>query len=141
MRLFLYGTLMGDAATPMARWLADRVRTAIPAVAPGRMIAIPSSSGWFPAMLPGTGQISGISAEIDLAPGDLARLDRYEGREYRRVAIRVRRRCDHAPNTATAQAYLWRATVPDRARTVPGGDFLAWLDQVGAPILASRNGR
>jgi len=136
MRLFLYGTLMGHADTPMARWLGQRVRTGVTAVAAGRMLAVPSPTGWFPAMVPGTGRVTGILADTDLGPGDLARLDRYEGREYRRMAIRVRA----GREMATAQAWIWRAGLPKGARSVASGDFLDWLDESGSVILSSRNG-
>lgn len=136
MRLFLYGTLMGAADTPMSRWLGERVASAVPASAPGRMLVIPSPTGWFPALLPGSGRVRGMLADIGLAPGELAHLDRYEGREYRRGTVRVR----GAEGLVTAQAYLWRAPLPVGALPVPGGDFLAWLAATGAPILKSRNG-
>jgi len=127
---------MGAADTPMSRWLGERVKSALPATAPGRMVAVPSPTGWFPALLPGSGRVTGMLADIAFGPGDLSRLDRYEGREYRRGTVQVRR----ADGVATAQAYLWRAPLPPGVRAVPGGDFLAWLAATGAPILASRNG-
>lgn len=75
-------------------------------------------------------------ADIAFAPGELARLDRYEGREYRRCVIRTRA----SLRLVTAQTYVWRVALPSGTRDVPGGDFLGWLEQTGAPILRARNG-
>lgn len=134
MRLFLYGTLMDRAETPIARWLADRVSEAEVASAPGRLIAVPSDHGWFPALLPGSGQVRGTLVRVALGPGELARLDRYEGREYRRATLRVRA----GRGRVSAQAWIWRAPLPRGAEPIAGGDFLAWLAASRRAAFATR---
>jgi len=131
--LFLYGTLQPAAQTRMSRWLERRITHAQPASVPGRLVAIASRDGWFPALLPGRPfeRCQGTLVSVRLAPGDLARLDRYEGREYRRVLARARLAHGHPRGLVTASVYLWRAVLPARSPTIRGGDFLAWLERTG----------
>jgi gamma-glutamylcyclotransferase (GGCT)/AIG2-like uncharacterized protein YtfP len=124
MRLFIYGTLMEASDTPAARWLRPRLRSIVPASVPGRLIAVPNAQGWFPALLSsGPGRVHGLCCTAELAPSDLARLDRYEGREYRRITARALVEASHV----TVQLYRWRAAPPPEACAIPGGDFLNWL--------------
>jgi gamma-glutamylcyclotransferase (GGCT)/AIG2-like uncharacterized protein YtfP len=129
MRFFLYGTLIDAANTPMARWLRPRLLGAATASVAGRLIAIPSPQGWYPALLPaGPGQrVHGTCCELALSRQDLSRLDRYEGAEYRRVTARAR----GDEGMVAAQLYRWRGPPPTAARPVPGGDFLRWLQENG----------
>jgi len=136
MRLFLYGTLMGQAETPMARWLAEHVTDTRPATIAGVIHAVPSASGWFPALLRGQGRVRGIVADCTLSRGEMARIDRYEGREYRRATLRAK----SMAGAETAQGWIWRGPLPEDAVAVPGGDFLAWLAATGHTVLSSRNG-
>lgn len=125
-RFFFYGTLQGEAGTPMARWLGPRFGSCERASVQGRMIAIHADNGWFPALLPGrSGQrISGTLCEIRLGARDLARLDRYEGGEYRRLARAV---LTQSGDIVRAETYVWCAPLPVNACPVASGDFLAWL--------------
>jgi gamma-glutamylcyclotransferase (GGCT)/AIG2-like uncharacterized protein YtfP len=130
LKLFVYGTLAPDAGTPMGDWIAARLIGAEPATAPGRLFGVRSGRGWYPALLPprssarASARVAGVLCELRLRAGDLARLDRYEGAEYRRVSLPVRtatgRRC-------MAQLYLWRIGRPRNALSIPAGDFARWL--------------
>lgn len=123
-RLFVYGTLIDASDTAAARWLRPRLHEVRRASVPGRLVAIPTPDGWYPALLPGGGaRVRGLCCTFDLARRDLARLDRYEGREYRRGGARALA----GTRRLTVQLYRWRGTVPRGARPVPGGDFLNWL--------------
>ncbi|PEQ12362.1 hypothetical protein B2G71_12775 [Novosphingobium sp. PC22D] len=137
--LFLYGTLQPAAGTRMARWLETMARDLRPARVPGRIVALRGGNGWFPALQPGSsGMVCGTLAELDLPPGALAKLDRYEGGEYRRRALRVRRGDGAA---CTAQVYVWTAPLPEGALPVAGGDFLRWLERSGRRAFTTpRNG-
>lgn len=137
MRLFLYGTLIEASDTPAARWLRPKLRDAVRASVPGRLMAIRTTDGCYPAILPGRAdeRTFGLCCTLDLRPGDLAWLDRYEGAEYRRTTARVR---VAGGGMAVAQLYRWRGAQPPRAEPIPGGDFLAWLAQTGARPYASR---
>lgn len=132
MRLFLYGTLQPAADTEMARWLRERATATMPATAPGTIHAVPSPQGWYPALLRGHGRVQGTLVDCALERRDLVRLDRYEGHEYRRKAMRAR--C--GAETVVAQAWIWRGPLPDDAAPVGGGDFLAWLAQTGNRAFA-----
>lgn len=125
-RFFFYGTLQSASGTPVARWLSPKFGTCIRASVQGRMMAIHSGNGWFPGLLPGRpGQrIWGTLCEIRLGARDLARLDRYEGREYRRLASAV---LTEAGDRVRAETYVWCAPLPVSACPVASGDFLAWL--------------
>ncbi|AKM11867.1 hypothetical protein AB433_14165 [Croceicoccus naphthovorans] len=136
MQLFLYGTLMGEADTAKGRWLHERVSQVQPATVPGVIYAIPSTQGWYPALLRGPGRVRGVVAECALERRDVARLDRYEGHEYRRKAMRART----ADGTTVAQAWIWRGPLPKGAVAIADGDFLGWLANSGNAILNGRNG-
>ncbi|WP_260609957.1 gamma-glutamylcyclotransferase family protein [Sphingomonas sp. IC081] len=138
--LFVYGTLQPHAGTRMGEWIAARMAHAEPAWAPGRIFAVKGGNGWFPALLParsGAG-VRGTLCRLDLRPGDLARLDRYEGREYRRICLPVRLA---SGRRAPAQIYVWRAPQPKAAPVIRDGDYLGWLARTGRrPFTTLRNG-
>lgn len=124
LRLFVYGTLEPGGGTAMGEWIAERLVTAEAAVAPGRLHAVRAGRAWYPALVPGTPLVRGTLCELRLGPGDLARLDRYEGHEYRRIAARVR---TETRRRITAQLYFWRIALPSDAPAITGGDFPGWL--------------
>ncbi|MDE8650837.1 gamma-glutamylcyclotransferase [Novosphingobium sp. H3SJ31-1] len=139
-RFFFYGTLQGGARTRMARWLEPRLGACARASLAGRLVAIPAGDGWFPALIPGRpGQRAwGTLCDVRLTVRDLARLDRYEGRDYRRATLPV---LAQGGGRARAQAYVWRGALPARARPIASGDFLAWLAATGRrPFSTRRNG-
>ena len=140
LRLFVYGTLQPHAGTRMGRWVAERMISAEPASVPGSIRAVRGGNGWFPALVPaGTGaRVSGTLCELALRPGDLARLDRYEGREYRRTAMPVR---TAGGRRHRAAIYLWRIALPKDAPPILSGDYLAWLKRTGRQAFTTpRNG-
>ena len=137
LRLFVYGTLQGEALTGMARWLDNRVIARARARVCGRLVVLANRHGWYPALLSDNGRVCGEVCTLRLSRGELALLDAYEGREYRRAVVRART----ANDVVTAQAYLWRMPVRRGMQIVPGGDFLAWAAASRRPILSSRNGR
>lgn len=136
LRLFLYGTLQPAARTGMSRWIERRILWSRAATATGRMFALREGKGWFPALVPAKGyaRVRGTLCELDLRPGELARLDRYEGTEYRRVVLPVR---TGNRGTVAAQAYLWRTALAGDARPVRSGDFLGWLRDNGLDAFSS----
>ncbi|HUD28848.1 MAG TPA: gamma-glutamylcyclotransferase family protein [Novosphingobium sp.] len=123
MRLFVYGTLEPGGGTAMGDWIAERLVGSRQACAPGRLHGIPAVGAWYPALTRGAGWVRGTLCDLRLRPGDLARLDRYEGREYRRIASPVRT----ASGRVIAQLYLWRIALPDGAPVIADGDFPGWL--------------
>lgn len=141
MRLFVYGTLLGVSGTRMAGWLERRLVCAVPATVPGRIIAVRCGAGWYPALMPAHGgrRVRGMLVTLALRPGDLALLDRYEGREYRRVAVRAR---TAKGMLFPAQAYRWRMAPPRGSIPIRNGDFIGWLALTGRrPFAARGDGR
>ncbi|EIZ79700.1 hypothetical protein WSK_1677 [Novosphingobium sp. Rr 2-17] len=126
LKLFVYGTLQPHAGTRMAGWVASRQVWAEPASAPGRLQGVRGATGWFPALVPGKGaaRVQGTLCVLRLTAGELALLDRYEGREYRRFALSVR---TATGRRAVAQTYRWRVPLSTKSPTIARGDFLGWL--------------
>lgn len=123
----------------MGRWVAERMVREAHASAPGRLLAVPAGDGWYPILLrPDRGQhVRGTLVDLVLTRGELALLDRYEGREYRRLALPVR--CENG--VRLAQAWAWLVPVPRGAQPVPEGDFLAWLERTRRNAFTTlRNG-
>ena len=136
LRLFAYGTLQPRAGTRMARWVKARAVRAVPASVPGRLLAVKGGNGWFPALVPAKSgvRVKGTLCDLALSRGDLALLDRYEGREYRRVCLPVRA-------GAPATVYLWRIAPPPGGPVIAGGDFLEWLRRTRRRAFSTpRNG-
>lgn len=140
LRLFVYGTLQPQVGTRMGSWIAARAVRGEAASVPGRLYGVRSGSGWFPALVPARSQrrVRGALYTLTLRPGDLALLDRYEGREYRRVCLPVG---TASGQRVLAQAYLWRIGLPATALLIGSGDFLDWLRRTRRrPFSTSRNG-
>lgn len=124
LRLFVYGTLQPQGGTAMGAWVAARTVRAQPASMSGRLHGIRDEGGWFPALVPGRGEVRGTVCDLRLGPGDLALLDRYEGPEYRRMTLPVR---TAGGRRLRVQVYAWRGRPPAGAPRI-GADFLAWLE-------------
>lgn len=139
-RLFVYGTLQPQGGTRMGQWIAARLIRSEAASAPGRLFAVRGGNGWFPALLPPRGgkRVVGTLCWLSLGPGDLALLDRYEGSEYRRVAVPVR---TMGGQREVAQLYLWKTALPHDEEAIADGDFLAWLRRTRRSAFSTpRNG-
>jgi gamma-glutamylcyclotransferase (GGCT)/AIG2-like uncharacterized protein YtfP len=136
--LFVYGTLQPKLDTRMSRWLARFVIEEQPASVPGTLYAIAAGDHWYPALVPGIGRIDGTLVCLAFARGELARLDRFEGSEYRRGVVRAACRDG---SRRTAQGYVWNGAPPPGARSIRSGDFSAWLAATGSrPFTSTRNG-
>ena len=135
--LFFYGTLQPGAGTAMAQWVAQRLLRAEPASVPGRLLAIRDGRRWYPALVPGQARVRGTLCMLALKPGDWARLDRYEGREYRRVS-RPARTGDG--RRISARLYLWHRALPPGAMEITDGDFLAWLGRTRSTAFGIADG-
>lgn len=126
MRFFFYGTLLAKQDNSVARALHALLGPGIAATADMGMVAIPDARGWYPALVP---ELPGLSHGFvhDSMPAfsarDLARADRYEGQQYKRVKIMVAA----AGGSLSVQAYLWFAAIPDGAIAIPTGRFTDFL--------------
>lgn len=145
MRFFFYGTLIADSGNPVTERVHARLRPLGAAVLRGRLYAIPTLQGWYPAFLDDLrdgaedGEVHGAAyaALADFGAEDLALLDDYEAyypdrpeaSEYVRRAIVPLRGADGE----AAETYVYRAALPDGARAVPHGDFRQFLAETGLP--------
>lgn len=82
--LFCYGTLVFPAVMRAVTGLNLRGRAA---VLPGYRVALIAGRN-YPGIAPADDRVGGVLYP-DPGPLALARLDRFEGREYRRLAVRV----------------------------------------------------
>lgn len=133
MRFFFYGTLLAEQANPVARALHRVLGPGIAATAPLGMIAIPDARGWYPALVPNLPGLSHGFVHDSLPPfsaSDLARIDRYEGRQYRRQEITA----VTAGGPVRALAYLWQAAIPDGALAIRSGRFADFLSEGRLPF-------
>ncbi|WP_343613657.1 gamma-glutamylcyclotransferase family protein [Novosphingobium sp.] len=126
---FFYGTLMAGIDHPLARVWHTALAEGEKGWAQGRLWAVPDPEGWYPALLPGEGRVTGMLhrplAIFDVAM--LAAMDRYEGEAYRRLPITV----TLASGAVRAQAYVWQGALPAGAVALEDGDFAAFLARSG----------
>ncbi|WP_068094395.1 gamma-glutamylcyclotransferase family protein [Novosphingobium rosa] len=126
---FFYGTLMAGMSQPLARVWHAGLSAGEAGWARGALWAIPDPEGWYPALLPGEGRVLGMVyrplAGFDAAM--LAAMDRYEGDDYRRLALPV----VLAEGEVLAQAYVWQGALPAGAVALEDGDFAAFLARRG----------
>lgn len=126
--LFVYGTLMSDQ--PAYHRLDGRVvgRTAA-VLHHADLFAV----GRYPMAAPGTGRVRGDLLEIPASawPDLAARLDAYEGDEYRRVRREVMIPGDD--RSAMAWVYLTDPAVASQYPHIADGDWRAHLARRQAP--------
>ena len=140
MHFFFYGTLMAGSDNLVCERIHARLLALGPAIARGRLFAVPASQGWYPAFLPESegGEVHGMAyaALPEWTEENLALLDAYEvyypdhpeASEYLREPIDII--C--GGTAARADAYVYRAALPADAVSVPDGDFRAFLAGTGS---------
>ncbi len=139
--LFFYGVLLGDIASPAIGQLLGGIGPGRRAVANGTLHAVGTARGWYPVLLPGTGEVRGMVHETRAV--NLAALDLFEGvdprspraGEYRRQPIRVMP--DDRSAALRADAYVYNLDVAPAFIPVPHGDFARWLRETGNPPLSN----
>lgn len=122
---FFYGTLIAGSGNGHERAAHALMRDGCAASVRGRLYAVPDPAGWYPALLPGAGWVQGMvyRAGPRFDARALARMDAYEGRDYRRCVMKA--------GAVMAQAYIWRGALPRGAQRIAGGDFRLWLKARG----------
>jgi gamma-glutamylcyclotransferase (GGCT)/AIG2-like uncharacterized protein YtfP len=142
MRFFFYGTLLDGSDNPVARAVHRLLEPAGPAQARGDLHAVPDGGGWFPALLEGSGMVSGqlYDPREQFSAADLARLDAYE--EYHpdmpATSLYLRKEIDLIGG-GMAQAYLFNQSLPAGSQPIRSGDFRHWLRETGlAPFTGLR---
>ena len=134
MQFFFYGTLLDGSDNPVARGIHALLELLGPAQVCGHLHAIPDEQGWFPALLPGQGQVLGKAyrPRAHFGAADLARMDAYEDFDSADPAasLYVRQPLPLAGG-GEAQVYVWNRSLPAGSQPIPGGDFRAWLQAQG----------
>jgi len=130
MRFFFYGTLQAGNLNPAIAAIHSRLVPLGPGRIGGAIVAVPDAHGWFPALVPGDGEVHGqvYAAGPDFTAEDLAALDRYEefdpaAPETSWYLREVRTLISGEPVTV----YRMNGAPPADAVPIPGGDFRAWL--------------
>jgi gamma-glutamylcyclotransferase (GGCT)/AIG2-like uncharacterized protein YtfP len=139
MRFFFYGTLIAGSGNRVAQAVHPRLAPRGPALARGRLFAIPEAGGWFPAFV-AQGDADAVAgmlydAAADFTADDLALLDAYErfypespsDSEYSRIEIQV----EQGGDIVSAQAYVYRTELPANAVLIPHGHFARFLVEGG----------
>lgn len=138
MRFFFYGTLISGSCNPVAETVHLNLTDLGPATIRGTLYAIPDAQGWYPALLPGTGEVAGrlYEATPGFGSAELAALDAWEdfdaaspdGSLYIRKATSI---AAGDGSNCHAQVYHYGQPLPDGAVPIPSGDFAKFLSAGG----------
>lgn len=141
MRFFFYGTLQAGNLNPAIAAIHGRLIPQGPGRIKGTLVAVPDDDGWFPALVPGDGEVHGqvYAAGPDFTEADLAALDRYE--EFYPTSPESSwylRETRTLINGEPVTVYRMNGSPPADACPIPGGDFRAWLAAAGLPEFHGR---
>ncbi|MEY4239212.1 MAG: hypothetical protein RL339_1813 [Pseudomonadota bacterium] len=130
MRFFFYGTLQAGNSNPEIAAIHRRLVPEGPARIAGRLLAVQDRDGWFPALVPGDGEVHGqvYAASPAFTADDLAALDRYE--EFDPASPETSwylRETMALTSGAPVSVYRMNAAPPAEAVPIPEGNFRAWL--------------
>lgn len=142
MRFFFYGTLQAGSGNPVAQAIHAKLVAEGPSTLTGELHAVPDETGWFPALIEGTGEVHGqvYAAGPAFTPDDLAAMDRYEDFDpaqpdtsaYARAAVLL-------PDGTAVEVYRFNRPLPPGSLPIPGGDFKAWLKSADLPEFSGRH--
>ena len=131
MKLFLYGVLQRNLASPAIARLLEGLGEGEPASAAGTLYAVPDARGWYPVLVPGDGRVHGTLC--DAGTVDLAALDVFEGIEHRRSPILA---TPSGREAVRAEAYLYQFAPRPDFLPIEHGDFARWLRETGRTALS-----
>lgn len=134
MLFFFYGTLLDGSDNPIAREVHRLLEPRGVATAQGALFAVPDEAGWFPALLPGEGQVHGklYAPREGFSLADLARLDAYEDYDPARPEASLYLREEIVLGQGgSVQTYRFNQPLPALAQPIPRGDFRKWLAETG----------
>jgi len=142
MRFFFYGTLQAGNLNPAIAAIHSRLVPQGPGRISGAIVAVPDADGWFPALVPGDGEVHGqvYTAGPDFAAEDLAALDRYE--EFDPASPETSwylRETRALTSGEPVTLYRMNGSPPPEALPIPGGDFRAWLKAQNLPEFQGRD--
>lgn len=134
MRFFFYGTLLDGSDNPVAQDIHALLEPLGAAQVAGSLHAISDPQGWFPALVPGDGQVHGklYRTRAHFTDADLARMDAYEDYDPTDPAgsLYVRQSVELIDGDV-AQIYIWRGPLPEGSQPIPEGSFRDWLKRQG----------
>lgn len=130
---FFYGTLQQDLAHGEAARLVAGLGDGAPAMVRGSLFALDDPQGCYPVLVAGGSRK--VRGRVVMCPDDrrwIARMDAYEGAEYRRCPVRAHLADGSA---VSAEAYLYSRRRGAGLRPIPHGDFARFLAETGrAPL-------
>ena len=130
---FFYGTLQQDLAIGEAAQLVAALGAGVPATVRAALFAMDDPDGSYPVLVPGASRE--VKGRLVFGPDDrrwLARLDAYEGTEYRRCPVRVR---TADGEILRAEAYIYTRRRGAGLVPIPHGDFARFLTETGRKPL------
>lgn len=130
--LFFYGVLQDGLGPDGGDWPFLRgLGLGAPAATTGALYAIPTRSGWYPALVLTQARYSTIvHGMIHEASGvDIEAIDAFEGADYAREAVLVDGWDGYGETEA--DAYVWTADLPEGAEPIVSGNFVQWLKDTG----------
>jgi len=130
-RLFFYGVLIGDLASPAIRQLLSGLGPGLRASTTGTLFAVLDPRGAYPVLVPGEGTVHGMLHEAGSV--DLVALDAFEGIEYRRQPVTV---ALANGGSGMADAYVYQFAPRPEFLPIAHGDFARWLRETGTAPLA-----
>ncbi|WP_170304686.1 gamma-glutamylcyclotransferase family protein [Croceicoccus estronivorus] len=126
---FFYGTLQQDLATGEAARLVAALGPGVPASVRAALFAIDDPNGSYPVLVHGAARQ--VKGRLVFGPEDrrwLARMDAYEGAEYRRCPVRA---MTSDGKIVRAEAYIYTRRRGAGLIPVPHGDFARFLAETG----------
>lgn len=141
---FFYGTLAQEHENALTRAILPLLTGGRRATVRGRLWAVRSSGGWYPALGAGRGLVWGriYRAGPCFSSKHLRLLDTYEDydlqrparSEYRRRQVRVG---VAGGGSVMAAAYIYNRPVHAGQRVIAGGDFAAFIARHGLPAFGA----
>ena len=132
---FFYGTLRHDIAQGHARTLIEGLEIVGAGTVAARLFAKRDPRGTYPVLVRGAGSVHGVVCRAGVGFSACARaaMDRYEGSEYIRRAVRVRL---EGGGSLTADAYFYNRPITAALMRIANGDFAHFLAVTGDPAFA-----
>lgn len=135
--LFFYGVLQEGLGPDGGDWpFLKGLGLGASATTLGALYAIPTPSGWHPALVLTQARYSTIvhgmiheASHVEMGP-----IDEFEGPSYTRQAIPVDGWDGYGDTQA--DAYIWTDDLPRDAELIASGNFAQWIEETGRKVYS-----